>query len=90
MIRPTALALTAALCLALAPGMAAAQSLFAPAARIDGTVITAYEVGQRERMMEVFTSPDAGAESALDDLIDERLQIAEARRMGLEVPREEL
>ncbi len=90
MIRPTARALTAALCLALAPGMAAAQSLFAPAARIDGNVITVYEVGQRQRMMQVFNSPDASAESALDDLIDERLQIAEARRLDLEVTREEL
>ncbi len=90
MMRQTALALSAALCLALTPGGSAAQSLFAPAARVDGAVVTEYEVGQRQRMLQVFGAPDPSAESALDDLVDERLQLAEARRLGIDVTAEQL
>lgn len=90
MIRPTALALIAILGPALAPLPAAAQSPFAPAARVDGGVVTNYEVGQRQRMLELFNSPDASAEAARDDLIDERLQMAEARRLEIEVTPEDL
>ncbi len=87
MMRLTALALTGLMALA-AP--AAAQSLFAPVAHVDGAVVTAFEVGQRQRMLQIFGAPETSAEDARDDLIDERLQLAEAERLGIAVTPEEL
>lgn len=72
------------------PLPATAQSMFAPAATVNETVVTVFEVDQRQKMLQVFNAPDATREKALSDLIDERLQLAEARRAGIAVTREEL
>ncbi len=89
MMRLLALPLLALLPLAC-PVAAPAQSLFAPAAQVNGSVVTNYEVQQRRRMLEIFRSPEATDEAALDDLIDERLQVAEADRLDIEIDRERL
>lgn len=84
-LRLLALALLLPFAVALPAG---AQSLFAPAARVNESVVTNYEVDQRRRMLELFSAPDATDEGALEDLIEERLQLAEAERLGIEIDRE--
>lgn len=68
----------------------AAQNLFAPVLRVDERVITGFELQQRARMLELFRSPGDPEEEARDALIDERLQMAEARRMGIAVTEQEV
>lgn len=76
--------------LAATPDRAVAQGLFAPAAQVGDRVVTAFEVDQRARMLQLFRAPGDPREEALTALVDERLQLAEAARMGLTVPDEEL
>ena len=90
---PRSLALGAVLAAVLAAGAplpGAAQNMFAPAATVDETVVTAFEVDQRQKLLQLFNAPDATRDKALSDLIDERLQLAEARRAGIEVTRQEV
>ncbi|QFU09138.1 Chaperone SurA precursor [Rhodobacteraceae bacterium THAF1] len=83
--------LAVAALLALSPAVpGSAQNMFAPAASVNDMVVTQFEVEQRARMLEIFRAPDASADSALDTLINERLQLAEAARLGLTVTDEEL
>ncbi|RVT84091.1 peptidylprolyl isomerase [Rhodobacteraceae bacterium CCMM004] len=84
--RPILIALT---CLALALP-AAAQNLFAPVAWVNERVVTAFEVDQRARMLELFRSPGDPREEALRSLIDERLQLQEGARLGVTVTAEEV
>ncbi|WP_185962065.1 peptidylprolyl isomerase [Palleronia caenipelagi] len=70
--------------------LACAQNLFAPRAHVNGSVITQFEVQQRQIMFELFNAPDNSDEAALDALINERLQVAEARRLGLGITEAEL
>lgn len=74
----------------LAAVPATAQNLFAPVAKVDGAVVTAYEQQQRARMLTLFRSPGDPMETALDTLIDERLQVREAVRQGLSVTEDEI
>lgn len=86
------LRLAAALALTLGIAVAspvAAQSPFSPAAHVNETIITGFEVDQRQRMLEVFRAPDASRQAALDDLVDERLQLNEAARRGITVSQTE-
>ncbi len=83
--RRMALALAAAVALA-AP--LAAQGLFAPAIIVDDQVITRYELQQRERFLVLLNAPGNPAEQAREQLIDDRLKLAEVRRAGL-LPTEE-
>lgn len=86
------LRLAAALALALGFTVAppvAAQSPFSPAAHVNETIITEFEVAQRQRMLEVFRAPDATRQGAMDDLVDERLQLNEAARRGITVSQTE-
>ncbi len=66
-----------------APATAAAQGLFAPVVTIDGAPVTAYELDQRMRMLQVFRSAGDLRAEATTALIDERLQVREARRLNL-------
>ncbi len=69
------------------PGVlpAAAQSLFSPVAKVNDSVITAWEVDQRARFLALFRTPGDTREIAIERLIDERLQIDEARANDIEV-----
>jgi len=69
---------------------AVAQNLFAPVAEVNGSVITAYEQSQRATMLTLFRTPGDPAAQALDALINERLQMREAKRRGLTVTEEEI
>ena len=76
--------------IALAAPPLAAQNLFAPVATVNERAVTAFEVDQRARMLDLFNTPGDLRELALDALIDERLQLAEARRLGISVSQEQL
>lgn len=72
-----------ALVAALWAGSAAAQGLFSPVAKVNDSVITAFELDQRARMLELFRFPGDTRAEAITRLIEERLQTAEARSMGI-------
>lgn len=77
-----AFAICAAAMLAL-PGFA--QNAFAPVARVNDAVVTAYEVEQRVRFLGLLGAPGASRAAALEALIDERLRAQAAARVGLQV-----
>jgi peptidyl-prolyl cis-trans isomerase SurA len=85
----TILALGLALALLPAPPLVA-QGLFSPAAVVDGTVITRWQVEERARFLALLRAPGAGYEGARDALIDETIQARAAREAGIEVTPEEL
>ena len=65
--------LVAALLSVAAP--AAAQSPFAPVARVNDGVITRWQVDQRARFLDLFRTPGDTRQIALDRLIEEELQL---------------
>jgi peptidyl-prolyl cis-trans isomerase SurA len=80
-------ALALALCLA-AP--AAAQSLFAPVARVGDAVVTAYELDQRIRFNRALGSDGDLRPISLDQLVEDRLRLAAAERNGIRPTEEEV
>ncbi len=52
----------------------AAQNLYAPVAKVNQSVVTEYEVQQRQRFLQVLNAPGATRQGAIDSLIDERLR----------------
>lgn len=76
--------------LAAAPSAAVAQNMFAPVAKVNDRVITAYERDQRARMLELFGVQGDPRNEAVTRLIEERLQVQEARRLGLTLTEEEI
>jgi peptidyl-prolyl cis-trans isomerase SurA len=62
-----------------------AQSGFETVAKVDDKVVTAYEISQRARFLNLFSATADAESEALDRLIDERLQVAAADRLGLSV-----
>ena len=62
---------------------AVAQNLFTPRAVVDDRVVTEFDVQQRVLFLELFNTPGNLREIALERLIEERLQVAEARRRGI-------
>lgn len=67
-----------------------AQNLFAPAARVNDTVVTEFEVQQRQRFLQILNAPGADRDSALEALIDDRLRFAEATRNNVIISNEAL
>ena len=76
--------------LLLAPLGAAAQNLFAPAITVNDTVITNFELQQREQMLRVFNTPGNLAEVARDQLIEDRLKSELLARAGIQITEEGL
>ena len=74
--------------LAFFPMAAQSQNLFAPVLRINARIVTAYELDQRERMLEVLRAPGNPQEVAREQLIDDRLRLQAADLAGI-VPTEE-
>ncbi len=62
---------------------AVAQNLFAPVVRVDDSVVTEYEVTQRQRFLQLLNAPGADRASSIDALVDDRLRAAEVARVGL-------
>ena len=73
-----------AVSLAMTP-FAAQGGLFDPVARVNGKVITQYELDQRILFLSVMNIPGDLEEDALSRLINERLQSDAARRAGISI-----
>ncbi|MCA8878481.1 MAG: peptidylprolyl isomerase [Rhodobacteraceae bacterium] len=67
---------------------AGAQNPFETVARVNDSVVTRFEVGQRERLMQVLRVPGTNADAALQALIDDRLKMEAARSAEL-IPTED-
>lgn len=75
-----------AFCLALCIGAAAqAQNLFAPVARVNGMVVTEFEVQQRQRFLQLLNAPQSDRESVIQELIGDRLRQQYLARFDLKV-----
>lgn len=83
--RARVLCTVAALALpALAPGQSAANgNPFSPVMFVNGRAISQYELDQRMRFMEILRQPGDLREVAMETLIEDRLRLAEAARLGL-------
>lgn len=64
---------------------AGAQNLYTPAAKVNQSVVTEFEVQQRRRFLEVLNAPGATRQGALDSLIDERLRNEAVTQSGIEL-----
>ena len=85
------IAVAAGLLAALATGQATmAQNLFAPVAKVNDQVITAYELSQRIAFLTLLRAPGDVRALAVDQLVNERLQRGAAKSLGLELSQEEL
>ncbi|MEM1373038.1 MAG: peptidylprolyl isomerase [Pseudomonadota bacterium] len=65
------------------PAMAPAQSQFRTVVTVDDAAITAFEVSQRALFLRALRAPGASEETALEQLIEDRLKSAAAQRAGL-------
>lgn len=79
---PRTLGLAAGMALTLLAAPGGAQD-FTPAARVDGEVITQFELDQRERFLTLLRAPGDVRALAFDQLVNERLQIREAEKRGI-------
>jgi peptidyl-prolyl cis-trans isomerase SurA len=62
---------------------AQAQNLFAPRLYVNDQVITEYEVVQRALFLQVLRAPGDPMEEALKGLTEDRLRMAEGKRLGI-------
>lgn len=72
------------------PGGAAAQNLFAPAIKVNDSVITGYEIEQRAQMLRVLSAPGTPDTLAREQLIDDRLRLQAASSSGIRPTEEEV
>ena len=80
----------AAMVAAGAVGPVSAQNLFQPVVYVNDSAVTRYEVTQRQRFMQVIGAPETGPEAAESALIDDRLRVQEAERIGASITDEQL
>src|ERR1700675_1255767 len=81
-----------------AAALAAASMLAVPAvgraqevvALVDGEPITALDIDQRAKFIQMSPQKTPARKEVLDGLIDEILEIREAKRFGIEVPASEV
>lgn len=76
-------ALALGVTLAFGPVTVSAQNLFAPAIQVNESVVTAYELQQRARMLTVLNAPGSSEKLAREQLIDDRLRIQAAEAAGI-------
>ena len=76
------LGLVAGMALTLLAAPAGAQD-FTPAATVDGEVITVFELEQRQRFLTLLRAPGDVRTLAFDQLVNERLQVREAEKVGV-------
>jgi peptidyl-prolyl cis-trans isomerase SurA len=78
-------------CLALIFGtQVAAQSLFSTAARVNDSIITEFEIEQRQRFLTLLNAPGASRDAVLEELINERLRAEAVANAGFETTAEAL
>ncbi|MEM6760248.1 MAG: peptidylprolyl isomerase [Pseudomonadota bacterium] len=71
-------------------GPSAAQNLFAPVVEVGNSVVTEFEVRQRVLFLQVLNAPASNRSSVIEELINERLRVAEAQRQGIVLSEEDL
>tara|TARA_R110002074_G_scaffold48047_7_gene123067 strand:+ start:5376 stop:6596 length:1221 start_codon:yes stop_codon:yes gene_type:complete len=76
--------------LALLAHGAAAQNLYAPVAQVNDSVVTEFEVQQRQRFLQLLNAPGTDRKSVVEALIDNRLRDALLRSVGGELSPEDL
>lgn len=69
---------------------ARAQGLFSPAVIVNDTVITEFEIEQRERFLILLNAPGTSREAVIEDLIDEKLRMQAVNQVGFDVSDEQL
>ena len=70
--------------------VAQAQGLFDPVISVNRAAITAYELEQRERFLEILQRSSGMAQQARNSLIEDRLKMAAADRAGIKLGGAEL
>jgi peptidyl-prolyl cis-trans isomerase SurA len=83
----SALLAAAAAALLIAAGQAMAQTVVA---FVNGAPITAIDVEQRSKFLQLGGQKNVSRQEVLEQLIDEQLKLAEAKRWGLTVPDKEV
>lgn len=78
------------LMMASVPDHAHAENPFSPRLYVNDGVITAFEVEQRARFLQVLNAPGDPETEALKALTNDRLQTAEARRQGIAISEDAL
>jgi peptidyl-prolyl cis-trans isomerase SurA len=86
-LRRFSAALVIAFGLALAPQSARAQTVVV---FVNGEPITALDVDQRIKLIEISTKKSPSRQEALDELIDEKLKVQIGKRYGLDVPEKDV
>ena len=64
---------------------ALAQGPFAPVIYVNDSAVTAFEVDQRTRFIQLLNGPDSDRESVLRELVNDRLKMQAARQIGVEI-----
>ncbi|MGB3243724.1 MAG: peptidylprolyl isomerase [Sulfitobacter sp.] len=70
----------------LMAGPLQAQNLFAPVARVNDSVVTEFEVAQRQRFLQLLGAPGSDRESVVKSLIDDRLRAQRLNSVGFSLP----
>jgi peptidyl-prolyl cis-trans isomerase SurA len=86
LLRGPIAAVIVALALFVGAGTAQAQV----AALVNGEPITALDIAQRTRLIQLSTQKTPGRQEVLDELIDDKLKVHVARRYIAEVPKREI
>lgn len=71
-------------------GPAAAQSRFSPAIQVGDAVITRYQLDQRTRFLALLNAPGDPRQLAREQLINETIQLAAAKKAGVEPSSDEV
>lgn len=82
--------MTIAATLLCAVPAAQAQNPFEPVVYVNNSAVTRYEIDQRLRFMQLLRAPNTSYETAERELINDRLKMQTAARMGIEVSDEGL
>lgn len=85
MTRAALIAAISMLGMMMTPLDATAQGMFAPVVSVDDRVITRYEIDQRVALLRVFRTPGDVAALAREQLIEDRVKMAEARARGITI-----
>lgn len=75
---------------AFSPTSLSAQNLFAPVAKVNDAVVSAYELSQRIAFLTLLRAPGDIQAMAIDQLIEERLQLSQAAALGLTLTDEKI
>lgn len=67
-----------------------AQGLFSPAVYVNNSVITEFEIEQRQRFLSLLNAPGASRNDVIETLIDERLRAEAVAQVGFELSEEAL